>query len=75
VLRLDLQHEALVHWSTDGWRTRSDVRTHDTGLGIHSVDLPTNGLDLGQSIVFTWMNLASGEWIGQDHTVTVRDKG
>jgi glucoamylase len=75
VLRLDLQHEALVHWSTDGWRTRSDVQTHDTGLGIHSVDLPTNGLDLGQSIVFTWMNLASGEWVRQDHTVTVRDKG
>ena len=75
VLRLDLQHEALVHWSTDGWRTRSDLRTHDTGLGIHSVDLPTNGLDPGQSIVFTWMNLASGEWVRQDHTVTVRDKG
>jgi glucoamylase len=75
VLRLDLQHAALVHWSTDGWRTRSDARTHDTGLGIHSVELPTNDLDPGQGIVFTWMNLASGEWIGQDHTVTVRDKG
>ena len=25
----------------------------------------------GQTIVFTWMIVASGEWIGQDHTVTV----
>ena len=32
VLRLDLPYEAVVHWSTDGWRTRSDVPTHDTGI-------------------------------------------
>ena len=43
VLRLDLLEPALVHWSTDGWQTRSDVRTRDTGLGIHSVEMPTDG--------------------------------
>ena len=56
VLRLDLPEPALVHWSTDGWLTRSDAQTRDTGLGIHTVDLPTNGLTPGGSIVFTWMN-------------------
>jgi glucoamylase len=74
-LRLDLPNEALVHWSTDGWRTRSDVRTRDTGIGIHTVDLPTNGLVPSQTIVFTWMTVASGEWVGQDHTVLVDGAG
>ena len=27
---------ALVHWSTDGWRTRNNARTEDIGLGIHT---------------------------------------
>ena len=71
VLRLDLPEPALVHWSTDGWQTRGDVRTRDTGLGIHTADLPTDGLTPADTIVFTWMSLASGEWIGQDHTVAV----
>jgi glucoamylase len=70
-LRLDLPEPALVHWSTDAWQTRSDVRTHDTGLGIHTVDIPTGGLVAGQSIVFTWLVLATETWIGQDHTVAV----
>ena len=34
---------SLVHWSTDGWQTRNDVRTNDVGLGIHSVEIPTAG--------------------------------
>ena len=55
VLRLDLPEPALVHWSTDGWQTRSDVQTHDTGLGIHSGDIATDGLAPGDVIVFTWL--------------------
>ncbi len=47
-LRLDLPEPALVHWSTDGWKTRVDVRTRDTGLGIHTADLPTDGLTPGR---------------------------
>jgi len=71
VLRLDLSEPALVHWSMDGWHTRSDILTHDTGLGIHTAEIPTAGFVPGRAIVFTWKNLASGEWLGQDHTVTV----
>jgi glucoamylase len=71
VLRLDLPEPALVHWSTDGWLTRRDVQTRDTGLDIHTVELPTEGLVPGSAIVFTWMKLANNEWLGHDHTVTV----
>ena len=43
-LRLDLLEPALVHWSADGWQTRSDVRTRDTGLGIHTAEISSAGL-------------------------------
>jgi len=70
VLRLDLTEPALVRWCTDGWQTRSDVPTRDSGLGIHSVDLPTGDLIAGSAIVFTWQTLG-GEWTGSDYVVTV----
>ena len=43
VLRLDLPEAALVHWSADGWQTRTDAQTRDTGLGIHTADIPADG--------------------------------
>src|SRR5262249_7277464 len=55
-LRIDLPESALVHWSTDAWQTRSDLQTHDTGFGLHSVELATDGLQPGAAITFTWMN-------------------
>ena len=70
-LRLDLAAPALVHWSADGWGTRSDIRTRDTGIGIHSVELPTERLRPGQSVVFTWRDEATGEWVGEDCSVAI----
>ncbi len=70
-LRLDLPEPAVVHWSTDNWKTRNDVPTTDTGLGLHIVELATDGLEPGKVIVFTWMLLRTGEWLGTDHSVTL----
>ena len=72
-LRLDLLEPALVHWSADGWQTRSDARTRDTGLGIHTAEISTAGLVPGRSIVFTWLDLATETWIGQDYAVAVTE--
>jgi glucoamylase len=71
VLRLDLPEPAVIHWTSDGWETRYDVQTRDTGLGIHTADLPTDGLVPGHVLTFTWKKIASDEWIGVDHTVTI----
>ena len=70
-LRLDLPMPALVHWSADAWRTRSDIKTRDTGIGIHTAELPTEQLQSGQTIVFTWRDEATGEWLGQDCSVEI----
>jgi len=71
VLRLDLSQPALVHWSDDAWQTRHDLATEDTGLGIHVAEIPTDGMMPGNTIVFTWMDQSSSEWLGSDHTVIV----
>jgi glucoamylase len=65
----------VIHWSSDGWKTRQDVATRDTGLGIHTADLPTDGLVPGHVLTFTWKKIASDEWIGVDHTVTIGGPG
>ena len=70
-LRLDLPGPALVHWSTDGWQTRNDGRTRDTGLGVHTVEIPTDDLVAGCLIVFTWLDLASNTWLGRNHSIAV----
>ena len=46
-LRVETLAPALVHWSVDGWRAVHDIRTRDTTLGVHVVDLETQGLRIG----------------------------
>jgi len=72
VLRVELPHPSVVSWSTNGstndWRTRTDVTTHDTGLGIHVAEVP--GAASG-SIVFTWRSAAGDGTSGEQVRVSV----
>jgi len=70
-LRLNLLTPALVHWSTDGWKTAHDSETHDTGLGLHILNLPTASLPVGAQVVFTFFWPNENRWEGTDYTVTV----
>jgi glucoamylase len=70
-LRIVLLTPALVHWSIDGWKTSVDTSTRDTGLGIHTLDLPTASLPLGSSVVFTFYWPQENRWEGKDYSVTV----
>jgi len=71
VLRIDLPAPALVHWSIDDWVTTADTPTTDTGLGLHSVELPTDRLPQGGHVVFTWRNGEDEAWQQRDYVVTV----
>jgi hypothetical protein len=33
--------------------------------------MPTEGFVQGRDVVFTWMSLAAGKWIGSDYSVTI----
>jgi glucoamylase len=71
-LLLCLHDPAIVHWGIDGWQDVKDMPTHDSGLGLHVVSLPSQRLRSGQCIDFTFRR-ANGEWAGQDWRVDVVD--
>jgi glucoamylase len=71
ILRVVLLSPALVHWSIDGWASAHDTNTRDTGLGAHTLDLPTASLPAGGQAVFTFYWPADQRWEGTDYTVTI----
>ena len=71
ILHLVLLSTAMVHWSFDGWKNWQDIRTRDTGLGIHTLDLPTASLPSGSQILFTFYWPEENRWEGTDYSVTV----
>ena len=70
-LRLQFLSPAMVHWSTEGWRTAQDISSSDTGVGAHLVDLPTEKLPLGSHVVFTVYWTGEQRWEGTDFEVCV----
>ncbi len=49
ILRIETMASAVIHWSADDWKTCHDIKTDDTGLGIHLADLPTKALPEGRA--------------------------
>jgi glucoamylase len=70
-LRIVLLSPAVVHWSIDGWKSAQDTKTRDTGLGIHTLDLPTASLPVGGQAVFTFFWPDESRWAGTDYSVAV----
>jgi glucoamylase len=70
-LRIETLAPALVHWSSDGWRTVQDATTRDTGLGIHTADLGTRTLSGGQRVDFTFHWRDADRWEGVDFSVGI----
>jgi glucoamylase len=71
ILRIEVLGPATVHWTVDDWRTTTDSKTIDTGLGIHYVDLPTSGLSPASNILFTFFWPEASTWEGTNFQVTV----
>jgi glucoamylase len=70
-LRIETRAAALVHWSTDGWRTVQDIATRDTTLGIYIADVPTPRLPAGASVQFTFFWPEAQCWEGADFVIHV----
>ena len=68
---LALMASASVHWGVNGWKDLIDSNTHDTGLGIHIVELPISGLKVGETFQFTCYWLEHKAWEGQDYEVQI----
>jgi glucoamylase len=69
-LRIEVLAPAVVHWSADDWRSAHDEATVDSQLGIHFVDLPTEGVAAGARVRFTFYWPAAKRWEGVDFCMT-----
>jgi glucoamylase len=70
-LRVALLAPAMVHWSDNGWQTTHDTETSSTSLGVHFADLPTDHLQPGREVVFTFFWLDGQRWEGADFSVRI----
>ncbi|MBK7252032.1 MAG: glucan 1,4-alpha-glucosidase [Gammaproteobacteria bacterium] len=68
-LRVEVLAAATVHWSADEWHTVRDTATRDTGLGVHTVDLPVDGLGPNGVVKFTFFWHDAARWEGRDFEV------
>ena len=70
-LRFALPAPAMVHWSFDQWLTAQDTKTRDADFGVYVADLPTDQLDPGHVIVFTFFWPLEQRWQGVDFSLVV----
>ena len=70
-LRLDLTQAAIVLYTRDDWRTQAEVETNDAGLGLFVAEISTEGMGVGQRVVFTWRDRATGAWCGRNFEVAI----
>ena len=70
-LRIELRGPARVHWTRDEWKKVDEIETHDTSLGMHLVDLPTDGLNSREKVQFTFFWTTADRWEGTNFAVTV----
>jgi glucoamylase len=71
MLRIETMATAVIHWSSDNWKTCHDQKTQNSGLGIQLADLPTEALPEGARIKFTFFWNEAQRWEGTDFLVTV----
>ncbi|MEZ4642617.1 MAG: glucan 1,4-alpha-glucosidase [Chloroflexota bacterium] len=71
ILRVALSATAVIHWSSDNWQTAQEMRTRDTGLGLHIADLPTATQKAGSEIQFTFHWLDDDRWQGENFAVSI----
>ncbi|WP_448953648.1 glucan 1,4-alpha-glucosidase [Labrys neptuniae] len=71
ILRIELADLSAVRWSFDTWESHEEGRTHDAGLALHVLDLPTARLPEGSEIRFRLADLG-GPWPEIDYLVTVK---
>jgi glucoamylase len=71
ILRIQCHASATVRWTSNNWETMQDVKTKDSTVGNHYIDLPVSSLDHDQKIIFTFYWHDSDTWEKKDYTVSI----
>ena len=70
-LRIEVMAKAVIRWSSDGWKSKSDIETRENGFGIEVAELATERLEKGSVIAFTFYWPDTDHWEGMDFSVAV----
>jgi glucoamylase len=70
-LRLETMAPATVRWTGDDWKSTREIKSRDTGLGVHVMDLSTATLPPGAAIAFTFYWPEARRWEGANFSVLV----
>ncbi len=70
-LRIEVLAPAVVHWSSDNWRTVNDMQTFDTRLGMHVADIDASEMNEGGEVLFTFYWKEANNWEGKDFSVLI----
>jgi len=69
ILRIEVLAHAMVHWSSDSWKSFNDSETTYTGLGTYKLDIDTADMQKSSSILFTFKWIDADRWEGRDFQV------
>jgi glucoamylase len=69
-LLVGLSAASRVRWSTDSWRTLIEHETHDSGLGLHIVEIDAHKLAAGMRIELDYQQ-PDGQWLGRNFGLEV----
>lgn len=70
-LRIEMLAPSTIHWSDDDWKTYKVLKTQDTGLGIHLVDIPLDPSLSGTSLCFEATHNADPDWQTGKYTIRI----
>jgi glucoamylase len=70
-LRIELLAPSIIRWSDDNWQSSRELKTRDTGLGIHLVDMPINPSLSGTSICFEAAREGDPNWQTGKYTILI----
>lgn len=70
ILRIEVTAAAVVHWSTDGWKSHHDTETRDTKVGMHLADIKIDPNNSG-SVDFTFYWKEAKHWENKNFSVKI----
>jgi hypothetical protein len=70
-LRIQCLHPAIIKWTRDNWATSEEIRTLDSGIGVHFADLKTLHLDHASQVSFTFYWTEAECWENINYSLSV----
>lgn len=71
VIRIMAFGKANIHWTNDEWRTKSEDRMIETGLGLSYFDFKPGAFRPDTRLIFTFHYTDSDTWEGGDYEIKI----